>query len=94
MLRLPQNTALRAGLFMVCAMGSFVANDTIVKVVGQSLSVGEIILVVVVALLVGWILELLQRRDDAPVPDAADAGPMDAAAASAAASTPEQTPKR
>ena len=69
----------------------------------RPLSVGEIILVIVVALLVGWILELLQRRDDAPVPDAADAGadagpmdagPMDAAAASAAASTPEQTPKR
>jgi hypothetical protein len=27
--------------------------------------------VLVVALLVGWILELLQRRDDASVPDAA-----------------------
>jgi drug/metabolite transporter (DMT)-like permease len=44
MLRLPQNTAMRAGLFMVLAMGSFVANDTIVKVVGQSLPVGEIIM--------------------------------------------------
>lgn len=43
--RLPQNTALRAGLFMVCAMGSFVANDTIVKLVGQSMPVGEIIMV-------------------------------------------------
>lgn len=30
---------------MVCAMGSFVANDTIVKLVGQSLPVGEIIMV-------------------------------------------------
>ncbi len=45
MLRLPQNTALRAGLFMVLAMGSFVANDTIVKLVGQSLPVGEIIMI-------------------------------------------------
>ena len=38
MLRLPQNTALRAGLFMVCAMGSFVCNDTIVKLVGAQLA--------------------------------------------------------
>ena len=45
MFRLPQNTALRAGLFMVLAMGSFVANDTIVKLVGQSLPVGEIIMI-------------------------------------------------
>jgi hypothetical protein len=37
----------------------------------RPLSVGDILLVLVVALLVGWILELLQRRDDAPVPDAA-----------------------
>jgi drug/metabolite transporter (DMT)-like permease len=45
MLRLPQNTALRAGLFMVLAMASFVANDTIVKLVGRSLPVGEIIMI-------------------------------------------------
>ena len=44
MLRLPQNTALRAGLFMVLAMGSFVTNDTLIKVVGRSLPVGEIIM--------------------------------------------------
>lgn len=43
MLRLPQNTALRAGLLMVCAMAAFVCNDTIVKVVGESLPVGELI---------------------------------------------------
>ena len=43
MLRLPQNTALRAGLFMVLAMGSFVSNDTIVKILGAHLPVGEII---------------------------------------------------
>ena len=43
MLRLPQNTALRAGLLMVCAMGAFVCNDTIVKIVGESLPVGELI---------------------------------------------------
>lgn len=43
MLRLPDNTVLRAGLFMVCAMGSFVTNDTLVKVVGPSLPVGELI---------------------------------------------------
>lgn len=43
MLRLPQNTALRAGLFMVCAMGSFVCNDTMVKILGEHLPVGEII---------------------------------------------------
>ncbi len=43
MIRLPQNTALRAGLFMVLAMGSFVANDTIVKILGAHLPVGEII---------------------------------------------------
>ena len=40
---LPENKALRAGLFMVLAMGSFVINDTIIKVVGSSLPTGEII---------------------------------------------------
>lgn len=57
MLRLPQNTALRAGLLMVLAMGSFVANDTIVKLVGQSLPVGEIIMIrgSVAILLIGLI---------------------------------------
>ena len=45
MLRLPQNTAPPAGLLMVLAMGSFVSNDTMVKLVGQSLPVGEIIMV-------------------------------------------------
>ena len=45
MIRLPENTALRAGLFMVLAMGSFVLNDTLIKLVGQSLPVGEIIMV-------------------------------------------------
>ncbi len=40
---LPQHTTLRSGLFMVLAMGSFVANDTMVKLVGASLPVGEII---------------------------------------------------
>lgn len=42
---LPENTALRAGLFMVLAMGSFVTNDTLIKLIGQSLPVGEIIMV-------------------------------------------------
>ena len=57
MFRLPQNTALRAGLFMVLAMGSFVANDTIVKLVGQSLPVGEIIMIrgAMAALILGLI---------------------------------------
>ncbi|MFN4141421.1 DMT family transporter [Aestuariivirga sp.] len=57
MLRLPQNIALRAGLFMVLAMGSFVANDTIVKLVGKSLPVGEIIMVrgAITMLLIGAI---------------------------------------
>ena len=45
MIRLPENQALRAGLFMVLAMGSFVLNDTLIKLVGQSLPVGEIIMV-------------------------------------------------
>jgi drug/metabolite transporter (DMT)-like permease len=45
MFSLPKNVALRAGLFMVLAMGSFVTNDTLIKLVGQSLPVGEIILV-------------------------------------------------
>ena len=44
MIRLPENQALRAGLFMVLAMGSFVSNDTLIKLVGQSLPVGEIIM--------------------------------------------------
>lgn len=45
MFKLPENQALRAGLYMVLAMGSFVTNDTLIKVVGQSLPVGEIIMV-------------------------------------------------
>ena len=45
MIRLPENQALRAGLFMVLAMGSFVSNDTLIKLVGASLPVGEIIMV-------------------------------------------------
>jgi drug/metabolite transporter (DMT)-like permease len=44
MLQLPKNTAMRAGLFMVLAMASFVSNDTTIKVLGQSLPVGEIIM--------------------------------------------------
>jgi drug/metabolite transporter (DMT)-like permease len=40
---LPENPTLRAGLFMVLAMGSFVVNDSCVKIVGQTLPVGEII---------------------------------------------------
>jgi drug/metabolite transporter (DMT)-like permease len=44
MVRLPKNTALRAGLYMVLAMGSFVCNDTLIKIVGESLPVGEIIM--------------------------------------------------
>ena len=57
MLRLPQNKALRAGLFMVLAMGSFVCNDTIVKLVGRSLPVGEIIMIrgIIAMLLIGLI---------------------------------------
>ena len=43
MFTLPENTVLRAGLFMVLAMASFVANDTCVKLIGQSLPVGEIV---------------------------------------------------
>lgn len=43
MFPLPANTALRAGLLMVLAMGAFVGNDTIVKLVGESLLVGEIV---------------------------------------------------
>ena len=45
MVRLPENMALRAGLLMVLAMGAFVCNDTMVKIVGKSLPVGEIIMV-------------------------------------------------
>ena len=40
---LPANPAIRAGLFMVLAMGSFVTNDTCVKIVGPTLPVGELI---------------------------------------------------
>ena len=45
MVKLPENKALRAGIFMVLAMGSFVFNDTIIKVIGPSLPVGELIAV-------------------------------------------------
>lgn len=43
MISLPQNRALRAGVLMVLAMGSFVGNDTIIKYVGPSLPTGELI---------------------------------------------------
>ncbi|MCB1378518.1 MAG: DMT family transporter [Notoacmeibacter sp.] len=39
------SSILRAGLFMVLAMGSFVTNDTMVKLIGPSLPVGEIIMI-------------------------------------------------
>jgi drug/metabolite transporter (DMT)-like permease len=57
---LPENQTLRAGLYMVLAMGSFVVNDSCVKVVGQTLPVGEIIglrgtvSVVLIALIAAW----------------------------------------
>lgn len=44
MVNLQENTALRAGVYMVLAMASFVCNDTLIKIVGQSLPVGEIIM--------------------------------------------------
>ena len=44
MVNLQENTALRAGVYMVFAMASFVGNDTLIKIVGQSLPVGEIIM--------------------------------------------------
>ncbi len=40
---LPANVTLRAGLYMVLAMASFVTNDSFVKLIGRSLPVGEII---------------------------------------------------
>lgn len=40
---LPENPTLRAGLYMVLAMASFVVNDSCIKVIGQTLPVGEII---------------------------------------------------
>jgi len=40
---LPETPSLRAALYMVLAMGSFVVNDSCVKVVGRTLPVGEII---------------------------------------------------
>lgn len=40
---LPENPALRAGLYMVLAMASFVVNDSCVKVIGSALPVGEIV---------------------------------------------------
>jgi drug/metabolite transporter (DMT)-like permease len=45
MIRLPENPAVRASLFMVIAMASFVSNDTVVKAVGQGLPVGEIMMI-------------------------------------------------
>jgi drug/metabolite transporter (DMT)-like permease len=57
MFSLPKNLALRAGLFMVLAMASFVINDTLIKLVGQSLPVGEIIMVrgIIAMLLIAYI---------------------------------------
>jgi drug/metabolite transporter (DMT)-like permease len=39
------NSTLRASLYMVIAMASFVSNDTMVKLVGTSMPVGEIVLI-------------------------------------------------
>jgi drug/metabolite transporter (DMT)-like permease len=62
MIRLPENTALRAGLLMVLAMGAFVSNDTMVKIVGQSLPVGEIIMIRgAMALLILTVICIRQR---------------------------------
>jgi hypothetical protein len=74
----------------------------------RPLSVGDILLVLVVALVVGWILELLQRRDDeplieepAPPADAdtlviagSDAPPEAIASEPAAPAPAKKTPKR
>lgn len=43
MIAFPANDAIRAGVYMVLAMASFVINDSFVKLVGQSLPVGEIV---------------------------------------------------
>lgn len=42
---LPENPTLRAGLYMVLAMGSFVINDTCIKLIGTLLPVGELVAV-------------------------------------------------
>jgi drug/metabolite transporter (DMT)-like permease len=44
-LGLPEHANLRSGIFMMLAMASFVSNDTLVKLVGPSLPVGEIVFV-------------------------------------------------
>jgi drug/metabolite transporter (DMT)-like permease len=60
MIPLPQNRALRAGLLMVFAMGSFVGNDTTIKLVGTSLPTGELIAIrgvmslVILAIVCAW----------------------------------------
>jgi drug/metabolite transporter (DMT)-like permease len=65
---LPESTSMRAGLYMVLAMGSFVMNDTCIKVVGQSLPVGEIIglrglmSVLIIAAAATWFGEITEAR--------------------------------
>jgi len=44
-LGLPEHANLRSGILMMLAMASFVSNDTLVKLVGPSLPVGEIVFV-------------------------------------------------
>lgn len=59
----------------------------------RPLSVGDIVLVLVVAFLVAWLLELLQRRDGEQVaPQTADSRAEDAVADVAAASSPAPSP--
>jgi hypothetical protein len=59
----------------------------------RPLSVGDILLVIVVAFVVAWILELLQRRDGEQVAaENPDVRAEDAAAAMAAASSPAPSP--
>lgn len=73
----------------------------------RPLSIGDILLVLVVALAVGWILELLQRREDEPAPggvSAADADTLVIAGPDVPSSTltpepaasapPKKTPRR
>jgi hypothetical protein len=57
----------------------------------RPISGGEILLVLVVALLVGWILELLQRREEESAVDPAD-GPDVAAVPDAAGPAPDGEP--
>lgn len=63
LLPFPQNQGLRASLLMILAMAAFVINDTLVKVIGPSLPLGE--LLTIRGIVSGLLIALIAARQGA-----------------------------